>query len=1046
MIAPQAIIRVRDGVLSAKVQWPDANWQETEIDGKLVRWFSQRIDLFERAAERRIASLKGCDGIAGGLWVLAEKADAGEIIPISGESIADHLPWEAFEAKFLNKAVVFHPVRVVPVQPVAPANIDAAARPIRVAFLVGHEGEGTEFDRHAAVQELIDVIKASEFTADTLNLAQNLLQLDLVTASREDRRRFFQSNAPHVVFYFGHGKGGSNPSIGIGPGWKDKDWLPIKDIADDAAAAGVFPHSWIFLACSVGEPGSPNAEPSLHSGPASPEAFRALAAHGAKAMLAMRARVRPDIARLVGASLLESISAGYPLELGAGLARKIARRSRINNNYCYLDWATPAVWSATPSVSPPKLSTVAPTILAAKLMRTEADDPGLGLSRLVGPNETAEAWQGLRRIRANAPGMKAPEILARCATIGGAFTARFGRPAVFIPTNDMLNFGQRLANWSKERLRGLDPDERASPLGGALVNLAKQDPAGLEQLLATPSMVLLLEDPPAADDAAAWSLLESAPNTSTVVIAVKSTNLVERADWHTEDLAMAQQVVAWDQLCQAFPRSMALFVALEMPVTAAAVRRLAEEALTDEAVAPFTVPMTSGVVMTGSAKREVRARLEAGAVAAAHTEVFKALERRPPQLESDNRFAPLRHLVGSNGEGLADYVTALIDRYEHRWVAADWLRLAQVLGPASERWSELPPRIILRIAGVLAELQLLSRAADWLDAIAVDEPLTNARRAHIQSEIAKAEGTPEGEERMWAEAARAEELLRGVLEVDPGNVEAIALLRNVLANRARLELYFHHNAEAAANLYRQLNPELASEDSQEAQLLRVVCLRNLAECLFEFSPFREQVESRLEARALLVAGEALAIQNGQNHVLCELLYSAAKLDEVLEDWHAAQDHLTRAANAATTAENWVCKAIAEMRLLMLRADHFDQPFDIGLFELRLQRLAFADSHAWARRFAALSRLWAARRLALSGNRDRARTLVQTNIASIRAPATLQAGGDRRVLAESYAGLDFLTPQEVADRPWSIFKAIPWAEDWLAQHGGNDREHYWDGGV
>ena len=236
------------------------------------------------------------------VWRFCSKGccEFSELIPIFGGKIADKMPWEALERRFINTSLVYHPVRVDgTIRAVPPER----PLPLRVALLVGHEGAGGEFERDQELAGLKGAFNASAQVNRRIVDADAIATLDLsAVRSSADRRSFFRTADPHVVFYFGHGKAES--ALGVGPG--RGDWLPLRELADDAAVTRPFPASWIFIACSIGDP------PNLDTGPAGPEAFRILASRGARAMLAMRARIRPRIARIVAASLARKPECGRP--------------------------------------------------------------------------------------------------------------------------------------------------------------------------------------------------------------------------------------------------------------------------------------------------------------------------------------------------------------------------------------------------------------------------------------------------------------------------------------------------------------------------------------------------------------------------------------------------------------------------------------------------------------------------------------------------------------------------------------------------------------
>jgi len=233
--------------------------------------------------------------------------------------------------------------------------------------------------------------------------------------------------------------------------------------------------------------------------------------------------------------------------------------------------------------------------------------------------------------------------------------------------------------------------------------------------------------------------------------------------------------------------------------------------------------------------------------------------------------------------------------------------------------------------------------------------------------------------------------------------------------------------------------------------LLVATLRNLAECLFEFEPFRSLPESPTEARRHLTRAAQVAQRHALGALGAEALYSAAKLDESEGDWAAARDHLAATVERARLAGHPVCLCIAEMRRFWLGVRHEGAGYDHALFMARSRKLEFLESHAWARRYAAQSRLWAALELERAGDQAGMRSLLGRNIASFEPLRALSSNADRRLVALSHAGL---ATSEAASRggkardqeSWTRFRALDWATGWIEQRGAGDPSEYWRGGA
>jgi hypothetical protein len=1031
MALPDKAVRVVDGWRKSVVQWPDPDLDSVTIDGRFA-WIRHKLDLWGTGAQARIENLRGLDKLGAGMTSLIIKRGNGEMIPICGGKVADFMPWEALDDHLIDRSLVYHPVRVDETVRTVPQQRGGA---LRLALLIGHEGPDKSYDRNEKRRELLQACTAPAQISARIANAAAVPVLDMADSpSSAERRAFFAAADPDLVLYFGHGRAGGTPGVRIGP--RRGDWLPLEELAKDAKRGTRFPESWMFLACSIGE------APDDDASPAGPDAFRTLARHGARAMLAMRSRIRLQLALIVAASVIECVSAGIPLELAAAPARKAARRNRANENANLFDWAAPAVWSTVDGPGPPRGDGIAETLVAARLCRIAANDPGLGIAAPGAGDRTAAAqWAGERRIRLDATRDDATSRAARLGNAAGAMIADHGRPAVYVRMTSSDPFVLQLVQWADRMWRQLGYQERESVLGKALKQLAARNLEGLERMLAIPGMVLIADAVPSPTDDEVWHLLERAPADTTIVLAYGSVELPQRPGWTAAVLDGEDGVDAFAQPLAGFPRTMALLCVLDAPANLAGIAAATGEASQALAESPFLVRMPGGVVLTGAGRHALARQIGAAAIAAAHRQAFEARSARPALIDSDDPFVDVRHLAGAGAYELADYVNKKAAWSFESWTAGHWIALARALGPARDQWVALDAWIVLRIAAALLMQQSVAEAQDWLDALATDDPLMDARCLSLRSEIAKAKGDAPSQERMWRYARGAVKKLEDAIAAGAGD-PARSLLREMKANLARLELYFHHDAKGAADIYMPLIAELEQEDMATCAELLAATLRNLAECLFEFEPFRKDAAARTAAGAHLSRAEALSREHGLGPLLAEILYCKAKLDEVRSDWVASRAHLTEAAARAAESGHAVCGAIAKMRLFWLACRHEGVAFEFAFFASLLRPLAFCESHAWARRYAAQSRIWAAHILEAAADLAGAAALLSANLNAAGTPQDIVSDGDRRLLALSHAGLSVVGGADAAGTAWARFTELTWAADWARGREILDPARYW----
>lgn len=1031
MTPPLKGIHVEDGWLSSKIVWPRDTMRPVHTAGRATL-FWQKFNLWDNEIATKLPKLASFDDLIQGLASLCSVSSPNELMPIFGEVVADRLPWEALARYFVEQETVFHPVRALDGvrRPYAAANT-----PARVAMLIGHPGPSGAFDLQAEARWLQDTFARTNIRLTNATLVD---WLDLTISGEERRHSFFKAANPDTVLYFGHGRAGKDPGIRIGP--NRHDWLSIKDLVASAATAVKFPSNWIFLACSLGQ------APESDHGPAGPDAFRLLSAAGARAMLAMRALIRPDLAKIVGESLIESLCGGLPLEFAANTARKAAKRSRLNNNIELMDWAAPAVWSQAivPGTTP--IGEALPQLAALMLTRLAVDDPGIGLSA---PAEhdtsTAVRWMREGRLRLDTCGQSPTFVKARIGNIAGAMSRLSDRPVLYIHLEDGTNFQNRLYNWAVLALRRLDEATRNSALGLAVSRLAERDLEGLQALIDCEGLVLVFNSPPEAKDVLVWETLESGGAANTLVVGYSSRALQMRPGWVIDRLDDEDDMANIKALAQDRPISAALLCASEVPVSPTVIELISGEQPLGSTDIANLVRTPGGVVLSTAAKAVLLKDLDPKLLTQAHLKLFDARQTKPPLIESDDMFGSIRHLVQAQSPHLGEFVNHWVEARRPQWNSAFWLRLAKVLEPVPDYWSSLAATVLLNIASELISTQNLRQAELWLDTIETDNAEDEALISSQRSEIEKARGTTSAERKMWEHARRSAEIARAAADKDPQNARLRASLRRYDANLARLALYFNHDAAEARDIYLRVEEECKKEDPVDTRLL-VATLRNLAECLFEFDPFRGAPANRVEARGHLERAERLA-RDELGMMRCEVLYSMAKLDELEGDWAAAEEHLAATVSQARSAGHVVCERIAAMRLFRLSVTSARETFNFVTFSGKVRRLEYSSSHAWAFRYAAQSRVWAAYHLEALNDERRMEDLLERNVGFAAWNQDRRAGSDRQNLALSFAGLASAEAKSTG-RPaaetnaWQRFLALSWAATWCDETGNRDPADYW----
>jgi tetratricopeptide (TPR) repeat protein len=699
---------------------------------------------------------------------------------------------------------------------------------------------------------------------------------------------------------------------------------------------------------------------------------------------------------------------------------------------------------------PPRGAAIPPELVASKLTRAAADDPGIGLAKPSGSDAAiAERWLGERRVHLDVSNEDDTSTIARLCNIAGAIGALSGRPSLFVGVIGSAPFAARLAEWASVVLPVLDQSERETSIGRALQQLENRNLEGLEALLGIPQIAVIFGSPPGLSDTSAWEILEGTGADTTVVLGYASRNQQQRPGWTPDRIEEEGTMQDTLEALGRYPDTLALLAILDSPANLGSLAAITGERSTEVADTGFTITMPSGVILTAGARSAIRDRLPDSAIIEAHQRAFEARRRYPPLIESDDIFAAVRDLVGAHAIELRAFVNALVAKWSTTWTEADWLKLAHALEPARNEWRGLEPRILLKIASVLVTRQTLRQAKLWLDELETVDPELDAWRQSLLSEIAKADGTPRSQNQMWKYALGSIDRLEAAISADPADRRLYAHAREMRGNLARLELYFNHDAMKAREILAGILDDLAGESEKDVAALLVATLRNLAECLFEFEPYRSKAEHHHEARKHLIRAAQVARHHELVALEAEALYSTAKLDEFEGDVAAARDHLSATVERARPAGHAVCLRIAEMRLFWLNVHYGDEVFDHALFMARLRKLEFLESHAWARRYAAQSRLWGAHELDRAGDNAGIRRLLDRNVASFGPLQALSSNADRRLVALSHAGLANTEAAQAGgdarnQESWKRFRTLDWAPAWIENYGADDPFEIWRG--
>jgi hypothetical protein len=935
------------------------------------------------------------------------------VFAITGGRFADRMCWEALPLIFKheNRRALFAPVRLSDSQ--TPWRPERVGEKLRITSIVGHPGRSTAFD-FQTVDELVRRMFSmlSPAQRELVDQPDKPHIIDIADADRRAWTSEVAANSPHLMLYFGHGESTPQPRIQT----SRDGWTPLHEVVTDLAVTGIsFPPFWCFVACSLGE-GQVDAARQVIGGPA---AFGLLARNGAVSMVAMRSPIRVSIAKVFLTDYLARFVTGASPEISAASARLTALASDRSGPGAPQDWAAAAVWSVAQPLQALSWgindSEARQADVALRLLRITALAPALGSQEL---NEAdvakARNWLRERRVRVSTPvDGRQPDASAFMSLLEAARRAHGAFP-ILIATSQMgQSYSSRLKQWASEIQRSLLPSIDEPLFAAAISRLASGAEDGLKALLAFPRSFLVLVTPPNVGDPI-WATLRAAPQDTTVVLCQPEGVSGLPSDTWFEDTIFEDDVDAGAIIVDALakvPRSLAVLAAAQRPIRPTDLARISGELVPAADGVVITQEGGSGLAIPGRLRDRIAVDLGANAMLVAHRELAFYLADRGQASLPWGDFAILHHLARAElWSELASAVNRMVEASSPTDI--DWLELGRVLNalpPASVPF--FYPEVFLDLARAFIDLQDLESAAVWLERSKPERNLDKARRAGLFSEVWKGRGEPGAKDEMWREAEVAIQLCRAELDQNPQSDLALRELRNHQLQLARLKLYFRSDATEARTALEQLIVDLETGTDLVSAHALCAAKRNLAECLFEFAPFKGDRDSATIAARHLADAAVISHQEHLGELRCDILYSQAKLSESQGDFQSAAAFLANCVREAQVVGYEVAYRIADARGYWHRVLREGADWDYATYRSYQQPLDFLDWHLWAVRYAAHCRLMGAKRL-VRANPKEAHSALQRTVQVFKARNVLSGRSDEATLIRAAAGLALLGDAEV----------------------------------
>lgn len=1025
MLARNARIVVEDGLLNATASFcvdGDVRWR-SKI-GRSYEWLRPDMDLWLPDLASRLDRLLARDSLLSNLQTFLALQGDGGIQRISGSKTADSVPWEAFVDRSPQLSDLH--ARFAPVRTPDGSNLPASPAPTgspRILILVG-EG-GSDFNAANVGLRLTKAIpeRIGDPGLTAISVRVAYLWDDIEVMAKEA--------TPHLVVVYAHGRSKPTPAVLV----RDKLWLGVGELADHIAARTTMPPHWVFVSCSVGE------NPSKDELARFPNAFRELSKRGIATMVAMRARVRPNVGEAFLLELLETLVAGQPMARAAAMARHALRASGLAAGRW--DWAAPAVWARSAPDEHIRWSDAQAGLRAGRLeglrvLRAGTRQPASGLADPgESQRERAAAWIDKKRVAVRTASSSSSALLANLSDICTAARTIHGRTIVpVIPVATHEGYLARLSGWANSVRGELPLDSANAEFAQAVEYLASGDAyEGLCRLLALPNAFVVIAEAPGLSitERALWDALKSAPDDTVLVVCgtdLRSEELGEQ--WVMDNIDALDDVAARAAAAlQHAPISMGFWAALRRPMPPATLAMLAGEPVHHSLESGLLVAASGHkAVLSDSARSELRKALGADKIRAALNEY---IDRRSASELSGWNSDVFDELVLFVDAGRDDEVASLataICRDQTHWSETEWLRLAAVVD-RPKVIAKLAPSIRLKIATTYVSRQLLEDGEKWLRDFVSSSDAEAAQCDMLRSEIAKARADVPT---MWA---RLEDAI-AILKREPA-IHA-SLLAAYEMNYARLLLYFRHDAVQACKKFQELLAGLGEPDDLAKAETYAALKRNLAEGLFEFED-AGQPKNFEAARHHLAEAVAVAQQWSLLALASECLYSLAKLEESEGRPDVAINELNRCIASAKEAHYPLSHRIAQLRRYRVSVTHQGSGYDETAFRSLLRPLDALTDHAWAARYSAQSRMWAGTLLYRRGEYEPALQYLRDVVKMTNELPALSTKADLATLISANVGLRIVADKAGQPFSWSEFAERADVRELLATIGESAEKHW-----
>ena len=854
--------------------------------------------------------------------------------------------------------------------------------------------------------------------------------LDALTAS-------LSTYKPHILWFTGHGE--IKPVVRLL--FADRSWVDGASLSKAIIAAEQKPIYAIFSACETTQA----ERKTSFSG--CPSLFNELSKVGVVSILGMQSPISEPSAIVITRLLLEYLAAGHPMEKALARARAYVKHHPSVNSHP-LDWASPVVWTLSQPVESIQWGQENAKIVQSQLLGRNALGVSQGQPQILDSpimqenREKAEFWIANNRTWISGSSGNSYDKMQWVRTLQAVQNST-EYTVLAIELIDAENPEESMKEWARDVFNRIFYDDFSSPeILGRIKKLSDVTVAGWADLLKQPDIMISVSNPPRRQTEWFWEPISKNPNAKVVLLTQQIPPTDPDENWQIDrfaDMTAKEEIIKG---YESMPRLARAIAVLDFPLHPKCLSLSSE---TDSSTLSYYdwegkealfIDTEAGPVLTTTAKNIIRQRIEPQSQALqAHLDCLKLLDHEALQMTTAIKEKRIFHLVqASFKEAAAREANDLLTAYRSQDQPFRVIKLLELL---SDNINFISSNSKCIAAWAYLKLGKIPHAKYWLERLSPISNLENAEKHGLMAGIFKSEGTEGAKQKAREEIVLAIEYCEKEQKNNPKNTAALMMSRAYRQDKARIDVFFFHELEKAAQEYELLNREWEEEGSQTID--HAIIKRNYSECL-RLQSAEQRGAKWNQARKLIQDAYLITKKFPHSPASSEILYEYAKFMEKDMQLNIAQSMLAECIERAENTYHYMMLAIAQNRYFWKY-----KPFSNREWSEIISALEVYSNHGWAIRTIINSRLSASKIVEKTDGAAAALEILTKNPDYIINNPSFSTGSDRNRITRTYAGLHILTIE--SGHPslyWDEYrKNYAWAEEWLRNKNMDNPNAVWE---